>query len=72
MPHYVQEDFSLQKRFKIYENLSFLLRGEAFNAFNRHVFSEPYDLGPNDPNFGLVNSTVDTPRQLQVTGRIQF
>jgi hypothetical protein len=72
MPNYDQEDFSLQKRFRIHENLSFLLRGEAFNAFNRHVFSEPYDLGPNDPNFGLVNSTVDSPRQLQVTGRIQF
>ena len=72
MQHYDQEDFSLSKQFPIREGISFTLRGEAFNAFNRHVFSEPYDLSPNDPNFGLVNSTVDTPRQLQVTGRIQF
>ena len=72
MPHYDQEDFAVTKHFLIRDGVNFVLRGEAFNAFNRHVFSEPYDLGPNDPNFGYVNSTVDTPRNLQVTARIEF
>ncbi len=72
MPHYDQEDFAVSKRFAVREGVKLLLRGEAFNAFNRHVFAEPYDLNPNDPNFGDINSTVDTPRQLQVTGRIEF
>ena len=71
-PHFLDESFSAQKQFRIAESASFTLRGEAFNAFNRHVFAEPYDLGPNDPNFGYVNSTVNGPRQLQVTARIQF
>ncbi len=72
MQHFEDESFGLTKRFDLTEKARFTLRGEVFNAFNRHIFSEPYDLGPNDPNFGYINSTINSPRQIQVTGRVEF
>jgi hypothetical protein len=41
------------------------------NAFNRHIFSVP-DAAPNDANFGLVNGTIDSPRVVQFTLRLNF
>ena len=44
---------------------------------NRHVFAQPFNLGPQ-PNsganatFGYVNSTVDAPRVLQLEFRVSF
>lgn len=47
------------------------IKGELLNAFNRHIFSSGNN-NPNDPNFGLVTGTVDTPRQVQFTMRLNF
>jgi hypothetical protein len=47
------------------------LRLEANNAFNHPVFSAP-DTSIDDPNFGVINSTSNQPRQMQLAGKINF
>ncbi len=68
---YRNEDFSLIRNFAIREPVVFQLKAEFLNAFNRHIFSAG-NQGPNDPNFGLVNGTIDTPRNIQFTFRVNF
>ncbi len=73
IPNYLQEDFSIIKHFPVYEKLNLELRGELFNAFNRHVFGGPNDTNPYDPtNYGRVTGTQDAPRVVQFQGRINF
>jgi hypothetical protein len=55
--------------------VSLQLKGELLNAFNRHIFFIPNSSGgssPNDPSFGIVDSTIDTPRVVQFTLRLNF
>ncbi len=68
---YFNEDFSLLKNVIIKEGVTFTLKGEFLNAFNRHQFALP-DLNPTDGTFGVPTATLNTPRNLQVTGRISF
>ncbi len=72
-PLWLTEDFSLIKNFKIKENTAFQLKVEALDAFNRHNFAIP-DQSPNDGpgRFGVANATDYGPRNLQITGRIDF
>lgn len=70
-PNYYNEDFSIIRNFKLYESVVLQLKGEMLNAFNRHIFSLP-DANPNDANFGLVNNTIDAPRAVQFTLRVNF
>ncbi len=70
-PNYYNEDFSVIRNFHIKESVSLQLKGELLNAFNRHIFSIP-DTAPNDANFGLVNGTIDSPRNVQFTLRLNF
>ena len=69
--HYLNEDFSLIKSFPIREGLNFSFKAEALNAFNRHTFSQ-VDTTPSDLQFGIPTNTVNTPRNLQLTGRLTF
>ena len=71
-PLYLNEDVSLLKTTPITEALSFVLKFEFLNATNRHAWSIPPDLNPNDNAFGVPTGTVTTPRNMQVTGRITF
>jgi hypothetical protein len=78
-PLWKSEDFSLLKSFKITEKISFQLKGDAINAFNRHRFAIP-DLGPGDAaapgaistGFGIPTGSDILPRSLQVSGRVNF
>lgn len=76
MPWYNNEDVNLAKTFSFSEKVNFQLRADAFNVTNRHVFAEPYNLNPqpNNPSssFGYVNSTIDSPRSIQLEGRLVF
>jgi hypothetical protein len=83
MSPYLSEDFNLLKRTKITETSDVLLQVNALNAFNRHVWNRPNDLGPNDgAAFGLINyynfSTTGGggyllfPRRLQLQLKIEF
>jgi hypothetical protein len=68
---YVNEDFSIIKRTRLFESSSIVLKAELFNAFNRHVFSRP-DTGIKDGTFGASFGTVNGPRNVQFTLRYDF
>jgi hypothetical protein len=76
MPWYDNEDVNLSKRFFFTEKVNLQIRADAFNVTNRHVFAEPYNLGPqpNNPttNFGFINGTVDAPRAIQLEAKLVF
>jgi hypothetical protein len=70
---YLDEDFSITKTTVIAKRLNVQFRGELFNAFNRHIFSGPYDGDPYDTSsFGVVNSLQNTPRNVQFTLKVQY
>jgi hypothetical protein len=71
MRAYLNEDFSLIKNMHINERFTLQLKTEFLNAFNRHVFATP-DIGPFSPTFGLVTGTIDSPRAVQFTLRLNF
>ncbi len=71
MPLWANEDFSLLKDTPIHENLTFQLKFEFLNAFNRHLFGSP-DTNPADFAFGIPTYQANAPRAIQVTGRINF
>ncbi len=73
-PHYYNEDFSIIRNFHMFESATLQIKGELLNAFNRHIFAvaDTIDAGPYDRNFGLVNSTIDQPRVVQFTMRLNF
>ncbi len=71
MNPYFNEDFSLMKTVPIHEALSFMLKVESFNTFNRHAWALP-DENPNDPLFGVPTTTMTGPRFMQITSRIYF
>ena len=68
---YYEEDFGLIKRTAITETVDLQFRAEFFNAFNRHVFGNPNG-NPYDPGFGTVGYVSNSPRQGQLTLRIEF
>ncbi|MFZ0662339.1 MAG: TonB-dependent receptor [Acidobacteriaceae bacterium] len=74
-PIYKAEDFSLIKNFPITERVKFQFEAEAFDIFNRHRMGFP-DLEPADYTgtlgFGIPGAVDYGPRNLQVTGRINF
>ena len=74
-PIYKAEDVSLLKNFTIKEGVTFQIKGEAFDIFNRHRMALP-DLNPNDSTgslgFGIPTGTDYGPRNMQVSGRINF
>ena len=71
MQPYLNEDFSIIRNFRVREPITMQLKAELLNAFNRHLWSPP-DTGPNSPTFGLVNGTIDGPRNVQFTLRLLF
>jgi Carboxypeptidase regulatory-like domain len=68
---YYEEDFGLIKRTPISDNVDLQFRAEFFNAFNRHVFGGP-DTNPYDSGFGTVGGLNNSPRQGQLTLRVEF
>ncbi len=69
--NYYEEDFGLIKQTEIKEGVDLQFRAEAFNAFNRHIFSGP-DTGPYESGFGTVGGLQNSPRNLQLTLRVEF
>jgi outer membrane receptor protein involved in Fe transport len=64
-------DCSVFRRFLLGEKTALEFRLEAFNALNDVVFAAPGN-AINGPNFGVVTSLVDTPRQWQVALKVVF
>jgi hypothetical protein len=47
------------------------MKFEFLNAFNRHLFGAP-DTNPADLDYGIPTYAANSPRAIQVTGRISF
>jgi Carboxypeptidase regulatory-like domain len=71
LPAFYDEDFSLLKDTTIHESLAFELKFEFINALNHHTWNYP-DQGPADSTFGIPTSTLQNPRNIQVTGKLRF
>ena len=68
---YFNEDISVIKNLHLTEKYNFSVKAEFLNAFNRHVFAVP-SLNPYDKFFGVPQNTINTPRNIQLTGRFTF
>ena len=64
-------DFSLFKSFPISESKRVEFRGEFFNFFNTPQFAGPNQSFGN-PNFGVVTTQANIPRQVQLGLKIYF
>jgi hypothetical protein len=72
-PSLINEDFALYKDFRLRENYTLQLKGEAFNLTNRPDFGNP-GLNASLPTFGIISSTLVTPlpRNCQISLRLTF
>ncbi|HEY6448068.1 MAG TPA: carboxypeptidase-like regulatory domain-containing protein [Acidobacteriaceae bacterium] len=71
MPAWMNEDFSVLKEVPLHETLNFEMKFEFLNAFNRHLYGTP-DTNPGDFTFGIPTYQANSPRSIQVTGRLLF
>jgi Carboxypeptidase regulatory-like domain len=78
-PSLYQLDLGVSKRVTLGERAAVVIRGEAFNVFNRAQYSEPIGDITVLSQFGLIQSTVNTtpigtgtPRQIQFMLRLEF
>lgn len=71
LQHYDDEDLTVMKTTPIREGVTVVVKAEALNMFNRHMFAMP-DTNPTDSSFGIPNATVTSPRNVQFTFRVNF
>jgi hypothetical protein len=64
-------DISFFRNFAFTESKRLEFRAEAFNVTNTPVFAIP-DNNITDSNFGVVSSTANTERQLQLALKFYF
>lgn len=69
--NFYNESVGLMRRLKLMERATLTIRGEFFNIFNRTVFGAPVS-NVSAANFGRVTSQANSPRQGQVSARIEF
>jgi hypothetical protein len=73
-PGSFQVNASVNKVFSfsaVREGMTMELRLEAQNAFNHPVFGTP-DQSIDDPDFGVISYTANSPRQMQLGAKINF
>jgi hypothetical protein len=70
-PGHLNEDFGVIKNTRISERVSFQMRGDMFNVFNRTGLGNP-DTGFNDGSFGLIFGPQHGPRVIQLALRLNF
>jgi hypothetical protein len=70
-PRYFNMDAVLHKKFYLSDTRYLQLRIEAFNVFNNTHFDIP-NTDINNPKFGIITSTIGSPRSLQVAMRLKF
>jgi Carboxypeptidase regulatory-like domain len=66
------ENLSIARTFRFSERVRMDFRWEMFNAFNRVRWGLPSTSDVTNPNFGLVNSQGNTPRQMQFGLKVEF
>jgi Carboxypeptidase regulatory-like domain/TonB dependent receptor len=68
---YKSLDASIFREFPMFESLKLQLRMDALNAFNHPVWGVPNSC-QNCQNFGVVTSTINSARQVQLSGKVVF
>jgi len=65
-PWNLNENISVAKTITMTSQLRMDVRLEAFNLFNRTIWGAPVSTDFNNNNFGLINTTANSPRQMQL------
>jgi outer membrane receptor protein involved in Fe transport len=71
-PGYINLDFSLFKEFAMTERFKLQTRLETFNTFNTPHFSNPGGNMTDATHFGVITSTDNNPRVVQIAGKLIF
>jgi hypothetical protein len=71
-PGQTYADISLFKIFPIREIMRVEFRSEFFNAFNHANFSNPGSYFAPGAGFGIISSTIGTPREIQFALKLYF
>jgi hypothetical protein len=70
---YKDEDFAIAKAFSVRNDIKIELRGEMFDAFNRHIFTRPVsDLSSSISTVGQIGGLQLGPRNVQFHLRITY
>jgi hypothetical protein len=72
-PHFIQQDFTMAKTFRITERFSFVLRADSSNVFNHTNLGSPNG-DVQSPSAGQITGLAPggTMRRLQLSGTIKF
>lgn len=70
-PHFLSEDFGIEKRFAIGEKRAIEFRSDFFNAFNRAGLGNPVTDVTNTL-FGKITGPQQGPRNIQLSLRVDF
>ena len=72
-PSYTDTDLSFLKNFQFTERMSMQFRTDFINAFNNVQLSHPnVNYAPSPSTFGLVNTSMQTPRNIQFALKFFF
>ena len=69
---YDQLDTSIYRSFPVWENLHFLLRADWFNVLNHPVLGLPGTVTTSASSFGVITSTANNQRLMQLSAKIVF
>jgi hypothetical protein len=71
-PGYINLDFSLFKEFAMTERFKLQTRLETFNTLNTPHFTNPGGNMTDTTHFGVITSTDNNPRVVQIAGKLIF
>lgn len=71
-PGYINLDFSLFKEFAITERFKLQTRLETFNSLNTPHFGNPGGSLTDTTHYGVITSTDNNPRVVQIAGKLIF
>jgi hypothetical protein len=69
---FYNHDFGLMKEVLFTERVRLQLRGEFFNVWNWHTFTNNITTDVSSSSFGLWNGAVSNPRNIQLGMKIIF
>ena len=69
---FYNHDIGVLRQVTITERLRLELRGEFFNVWNWHTFTNNFITDVSSPSFGMWNGTVSNPRNIQLGAKIVF
>ncbi len=71
-PHERNLDFAVHRIFPVHESVNFEFRAEAFNIANHPNFGNPANDEASPSTLGVISTTVNNPRILQLALKLNF